>query len=167
MEILKNFGFEPVLLVAQIINFLIIFFLLKRFLYKPVLDVLKKRKDIAAESIKQAEETQKTLEKTIDQEKKILSKASLEAKTLLEDARNQSTVVTRELEEESRKQAEKILLETRAQIEQDSKDAENRLSQKVSELAQAMISKSLADSLSAKEQKEIALKALSKINKSK
>ena len=57
MEIIKNFGVEPVLLVAQIINFLIILFILKKFLYKPVLDTLKKREDSIKEGLKQAEES--------------------------------------------------------------------------------------------------------------
>jgi F-type H+-transporting ATPase subunit b len=167
MEILKSFGFEPVLLVAQIVNFLIIFFLLKRFLYKPVLDVLKKRKDLATDTVTQAEKTQKTLEKTLEEEKKILNKASEEAKKYLTDAKNQSLEVSKEIEEESRKQAEKILLEAKAQIEQESKDAEGRLSKKVSELAKVMISKSLEDSFSEKEQNEITKKALSKLEKVK
>ena len=54
MEILKTFGVDPIFLGAQIVNFLIIFYLLKRFLYKPVLGCLKTGRQ--NQGLKQAEE---------------------------------------------------------------------------------------------------------------
>ena len=43
MEILNNFGFQPTLFIAQIVNFLILAYVFKRFLYKPILKTLKDR----------------------------------------------------------------------------------------------------------------------------
>jgi len=165
MEIIKNFGVDPILLGAQIINFLIIFFLLKRFLYKPVLGMLKKREDKIKEGIKQAEEARITLERTLEQEKKIFAKAHDEAKALILDAKNQALEVSREVEENTKKQAEKILLDTRAQIEQDTKLMEQELAAKVSVLAQELLSKSLEGVFGEKEQKQILGKALKKLKK--
>ena len=56
MEILENFGLNPMLLIAQIVNFLIVLFILKKFLYKPVLEMLKKRQTTIKDGLKQAEE---------------------------------------------------------------------------------------------------------------
>ena len=109
MEILKTFGVDPILMGAQILNFLIIFYLLKRFLYKPVLGMLKTREDKIKEGMKQAEEARLTLEKTVEEEKKILNKAHEEAKSLILDAKTQAIEVSREIEENTKKQAEKIL----------------------------------------------------------
>jgi F-type H+-transporting ATPase subunit b len=165
MEILKTFGFDPILLVAQIINFLIIFYLLKRFLYKPVLGMLKTREDKIKEGMKQAEEARLTLEKTIDEEKKILAKAHEEAKSLITDAKTQAIEVSREVEENTKKQAEKILLDARAQIEQDSKRMETELGEKISVLAKDMLGKSLQGVIGEKEQKQIVEKAVKNIKK--
>jgi len=165
MEILKTFGVDPVLLGAQIINFLIIFYLLKRFLYKPVLGMLKKREDKIKEGLKQAEEARITLEKTLDQEKKILTKAQDEARKLIESAKIQAKDVGKEIEENTKRQAEKILLDARAQIEQDTKKMEQELSEKVSLLAENMLEKSLQGVFGEKEQKQIIGKALKNIKK--
>jgi F-type H+-transporting ATPase subunit b len=165
MEILKTFGVDPVLLGAQIINFLIIFYLLKRFLYKPVLGMLKKREDKIKEGMKQAEEARITLEKTLDQEKKILTKAQDEARKLIESAKVQAKDVGKEIEENTKRQAEKILLDARAQIEQDTKKMEQELSEKVSLLAENMLEKSLQGVFGEKEQKQIIGKALKNIKK--
>jgi F-type H+-transporting ATPase subunit b len=160
MEILKTFGIDPILLGAQVINFLIIFYLLKRFLYKPVLGMLKAREDKIKESMKQAEETRVTLEKTIEQEKAILNKASEQAKELVADAKNQAIEVSREIEENTKRQAEKILLDARAQIEQDSKLMEQELTMKISILAKDMLKTSLHGTINEKEQKQIVEKAV-------
>jgi len=43
MDILNQFGIKPVLLAAQVVNFLALLFILKKFLYQPILKVLKTR----------------------------------------------------------------------------------------------------------------------------
>jgi len=52
MEILKEFGIQPTLLLAQIVNFLIILFVLKKFFYKPIIKVLDARKKRIEVSLK-------------------------------------------------------------------------------------------------------------------
>lgn len=165
MEILKTFGFDPVMLGAQIVNFLIIFYLLKRFLYKPVLEMLKKREDAIAKGLEQAEQSRITLEKTLEQEKKILTKASEESKKIMEEAKLQAIEISKEIEENAKKLTEKMLTEARQQIEQDAKETEKKLSEKVSILAADMLTKSLQGLFGQKEQKQIADKALKEIKK--
>ena len=67
MDILENFGVEPVLLLAQIVNFAILLFILKRFLYKPILKVLEERKNKIETSMKQSEQIQKEFEEMNDE----------------------------------------------------------------------------------------------------
>lgn len=165
MEILKNFGFDPVMLGAQIVNFLIIFYLLKRFLYKPVLGMLKKRADKIEEGLKQAEESRLALEKTIEEEKKILSKAQDEAKKIVEESRIQAIEVSRKIEEDTKQQAERILAEAKEQINQESKETERKLSEKVSLLAENMLTTSLEGFFGEKEQKQMVSKAIKQIKK--
>lgn len=165
MEILKNFGFDPMLLAAQIVNFLIIFYLLKRFMYKPVLEMIKKREDKIAEGLKQAEEARITLEKTIEEEKKILNKASEEAKKITEEAKLRAIEISKEIEENTKQQVEKSLIEARAQIAQESESAERKLTEKISIVAKLMLTKTLEGAFGEKEQKQIVNKALKQIEK--
>jgi len=165
MDILKNFGVDPVMVGAQIINFLIIFYLLKKFLYKPVLGMLKKREDKIQEGLKQAEESRLLLEKTLEEEKKVLGKAQDEAKRIIEQSRSQAIEISQRIEEDTKKQADRIILEAKEQIDQESKATEQRLSEKVSLLAESLLTKSLEGFFGEKEQKEIAAKAAKKIKK--
>ncbi len=165
MEIIKNFGLDPILLGAQIVNFLIILFILKRFLYKPVQEMLKKREDTIKDGLKQADDGRLALEKALEEERKILRKAQDQAKKILEDAKAQSDRFGVELEEESRKRAEKILTDAQSQISQETKEAEKRLTERINELSIALLSKSVKEMFDEKEEKILINKALKKIKK--
>lgn len=165
MEILSEFGINPVLLGAQIVNFLIILFLVKRFALKPIMQVLKQREETIKEGLKSAEEARIRLEQATEKEKAILKKAHAEAKILLEDTQKQSQEILASAEKQARKQTEKILLEAREQIASETREAEKRLAEHASTLAIQFLQKAVAELLTEREQ-EIALKrALQKIKK--
>ncbi|PIR80361.1 MAG: ATP synthase F0 subunit B [Candidatus Levybacteria bacterium CG10_big_fil_rev_8_21_14_0_10_35_13] len=166
MEFLENLGFDPIMLGAQILNFLIIFYLLKRFLYKPVLDMVKKREDKITQGLKDAEDAQKALDKALGEEKKILSKASENAKKIIEDAKEEALILAKDIGDNSKTQTEKLLEEAKAKITLESLETEKRLSEKISTLAADMVSQSLKGLLSEKEKEEITKKTLKGIKHS-
>lgn len=165
MELIKNFGINPLLLGAQTINFLIILFLLKKFLYKPVQLMLKKRQDIIKEGLDKTEEARLLLEKTKEEEREILKSAQAESAKIIEDAKKESIAMLKTNQEEAKKQADRILKEAKEQIEKETKETEAKLAQKTSSLAIIFLEKVLKDIFSEKEQKEIMNKALGKIER--
>lgn len=165
MEIVKNFGLNPVLLGAQIFNFLIVFFVLKKILYKPILDVLKKRQTAIKDGLRQAEDARVKLEKVVIEEKNILRQAQLQSKKIIEDAKLESGEIVRRMNEEAKKQTEKLLTDAKEQIVRESIIAEKRLAVKTSKLAIAFLEKALKEFFKAEEQEEVVSNALRKIKK--
>jgi len=165
MDILEKFGVEPILLIAQIVNFLIILFILKKFLYKPVLDLLNKRKITIKEGLAQAEEARLKLEKVIIEEKQILKNAQLQARKIVEDSRQEALDSAREIQEEGKKQTEKMLNDARVQIGREFQETEKKLAVNVSKIAISFLEKSLERFFSNKEQDKIMKEALLKIKK--
>ena len=163
MEIIKNFGVNPILLAAQIVNFLIVFFILKKFLYKPILDLLKKRRITIQEGIQQAEKAREKLEKVIIEEKNILQSAQMTAKKIIEDAKQESIVITKQMNDNAKKQTERILNLAKDQIARESLQTEKRLAVNTSRLAVTFLKKALEEFFSQKEQKEVISNALKKI----
>ncbi len=106
MDFLKDFGVQPVLLAAQVVNFLILLFILKRFLYGPLLKVLATRRQKIEESLKNAQEIEKRLLEITKKEEAVLSKAFLEGEKLIAEASMQSTQIV----EEAKGEAEEIIL---------------------------------------------------------
>lgn len=155
------------LLIAQIVNFLIIFFILKRFAYKPVLEILKKREEEIKKGLKEAEESQKLLENAEQKEREILQKAQVEAEKMISDAKKEAQEEKDLATTNAKTEAEKILEQARLTISQETKEAEDQLTRKVGGIAITLLEKSLKGIFGEKEQKiliEKATKAISKEN---
>lgn len=165
MNILKDFGVNPVLLVAQIVNFLIILFLLKRFMYKPVLNILKKRENQIKEGLENAEEGQRKLEVATQKEIQILHKAQTQVDKIISDAKQDAEEIKAKANDSARKEAERMLEQARQNIEQEIKAAEERLTVRIGEIAISLLEKSLTGIFGEKEQKLILKKAQSQLMK--
>lgn len=163
MEIVKNFGLDPILLGAQIVNFLIILFLLKKLLYKPVLKILKERQEVVKEGIKKTEEARLLLEKTQEEEKEILKKAQSQASKILEDAQKQAETVLKNGEESTKNQTERLLKEARDQITIEAKETEARLAENISKVAADYLKKALSELFTEKDQKSVMERALKQL----
>jgi F-type H+-transporting ATPase subunit b len=163
MEILNNFGFEPILFLAQIVNFLIIFWVLKRFMYKPVLKLLDERREKIELGLKHAEEAERKLAESIQKEEEILKKAQSEAKKMLDEARNAREKMLKDAEEDTKKQVAKLLMEARALISEETTQASKKLEGQVSKLAIDFLNKSTKGLFGEKEQEIIMKNALKKM----
>ena len=167
MELLQEFGVNPVLLGAQIINFLIIAYVLKRYLYAPILELLKKREETIKKGQEDAVEAAKLLAKTEVKEREILKKAQNEAKALIEAAKTQQAEMLAQAEATTKAQAEAMLQEARASIAYEIRETEKRLAEHVSRLAVAFLQKSITGIFTEKEQNAIMANALTHLKKEK
>src|SRR6185312_4261913 len=163
MEILKTFGLDPYLVTAQIINFLIILYVLKRYLYPPLFNIFKKREELVKESINRAEENEKILENSKNQEKEIIKKAKATADEVIKEAREQSESIVKKAEEDAKQKADKILKDAKEQIALETAEAQKQLNKYVLKLSIEILEKSLSNVLTEKEQSEIVAKATKEI----
>lgn len=86
MDILNQFGINPILLAAQVVNFFLLLFILKKFLYKPILKVLAERRKKIEESLKNSEEIEKRLNEITEKEAEVILRAGKEGQKILQDA---------------------------------------------------------------------------------
>lgn len=164
MDILKNFGIDPVLVAAQIVNFLIILWLLKKFAYKPIFQMLQKRKDLIAEGVKDAQKSEEALNKALEKEKDMLKKAHVASQEVLTDAQKQASEILHAAEEQAKDRVAKMLDDAKKEIAQQTESAEKQLSKRTAQLAVAMLTKSLDTMVDAKTQKEVVSKVAKKLS---
>ncbi len=165
MEILHTFGLDWKLVAAQIVNFLIIFYVLKRYLYPPLFKVFKKREELVKDSINKADENEKLLEKSKIQEKEIIKKAKATADDVIKEARERSDDILKKAEEETKLKSDKMLKDARDQIALETAEAKKELNTYVLKLSVQILEKSLSNVLTEKEQSEIVAKAMKEIQK--
>lgn len=165
MDILKTFGLNWQLLLAQIVNFLIILYVLKRYLYPPLFKVFKKREELVKESIQKAEENEKLLEKARIQEKEVIKKAKVTADELIKESQEQAADIVKKAEEDAKQKADKMLRDAREQIALETEEAQKKLNEYVMKLSIEILEKSLSNVLTEKEQSDIVAKAMKEIQK--
>lgn len=107
MEILSNLGVDGRILLAQIVNFFILLWVLNRFVYRPLLAFLEKRTATIEQGLKDAKQAKEQLESARDEEEKIRQQAHQEAKALLVQA-----------ETAAKQQRELAITETKTKIDQ-------------------------------------------------
>ncbi|MBM3875416.1 MAG: F0F1 ATP synthase subunit B [Verrucomicrobia bacterium] len=96
----KTFGWNPQMFFSQVVAFVIVALVLKKFAYQPVLDMLDERKKRIAESLENAEKIKAELARTEAARQEILGKANADATKFIEEARAAAAKV---LEVESQK----------------------------------------------------------------
>ena len=83
MDALAQLGIDWKLLLAQVVNFGILLFILKRFAYQPMLQLMDERAARIEKGLKDAEAAEQKLRSVEEEEKAILAGARQQAKELL------------------------------------------------------------------------------------
>ncbi|MCX6734853.1 MAG: F0F1 ATP synthase subunit B [Candidatus Peregrinibacteria bacterium] len=91
MEIISTLGIDPKLILAQVVNFLILFFVLKKLVYKPVVALLEKRRTMVEQSVLNSKKIEERLAALEDERKKILAEASSNAMAAMEQAKKDAS----------------------------------------------------------------------------
>jgi F-type H+-transporting ATPase subunit b len=167
MEILTQFGVDKYLLAAQIINFLVIAYILKRFAYKPILKLLEDRKKTIAQGLSQADEARILLEQANEKESTLLKNAQAAARKMQDEAKKHAEEIMRKTEEDTKKRAEQMLLEAKEKIELEARTVEKRLEAHTTELAVAFLEKAVSSLFTPADQKAVLSRAVKELKGAK
>ena len=88
--IVKTFGIDWPMLIAQAINFLIVALVIWKFAFKNILSTIKEREKQIADSLVNADKIKLELEETEKQQQETLQEASLAAKKTISSAQEQA-----------------------------------------------------------------------------
>lgn len=160
MDFLADFGVQPLLLAAQVVNFLILLFILKKFLYKPILKVLETRKNRITLSLKQAEEIEKKLEQTKEQVDKMLAKASLDRQKIIDEANFEANQIIEDTKVRAASMAQKTLEQAEIQIGAEKEKMKWELRKDFSKMVMLVVQKVTGKILNQKGQKQLIDRAV-------
>src|SRR5256714_8588727 len=112
-ETAEQFGWKPKLFLSQVISFIIVALVLKRFAYKPILAVLEQRRQQIADAQLNAEKIKQQLAEAEQRHAEILAKANAEAQKMIEEARSSASHLADRKQQEAITAAEQILAKAR------------------------------------------------------
>ena len=160
MEILETFGVKPILLLAQIVNFIILLFLLNKFAYKPIMKVLDDRKHKIETSMRQAEEVEKKLAETEASQKEIIGRAERESTKIIEEARAAAKKLQDETMVETSNKMEEALLKNKDSIKLEREKMVSEVKADMADLVADTTKKVLGKTLTSGNNRELVNDAL-------
>ena len=120
-SILNNFGVEWPQFIAQLLVFAIVYLILKKFAFGPIVNVLEQRRLKIVEAMANADKVKKELAETEARKKQVLQEAMEQAQKIVAEAKESADAVRTRLEQEAVQESERIVARAReaGQIEVD------------------------------------------------
>jgi F-type H+-transporting ATPase subunit b len=149
---LEGLGINLGTLILQILSFIIVLVVLRRWVYGPVLNLLEKRSEMVAKSAEDARIASEARENAEKDAAKIVADAQAKAAQLVRDATERAEQVEREIRAEAEKEAGKARDEAMAAIEVEQARILGEVRSQVAKLAIAAAQKLIGEALDEKRQ---------------
>ena len=109
----ETFGFDLRIFLSQVVSFVIVALLLRKFAYKPILAALEERRQRIAERLLNADKIKAQLAEAEERYAEILSKANIQAQKMIDEARESAGHVAERKQQEAVAAAEQIVAKAR------------------------------------------------------
>jgi len=154
-DITKTFGVNWQLFISQLIAFIVVALVLKKFAYKPVLDMLEQRRERIAQAEANAEKIQAELAETKAERDKVLAEANQKAQEMIADAKEAAKQVGEAEGQKAIKQAEEIIRKAREATEADRDQMMSELKAEIGRLVVETTAKVSGKVLTAEDQQRL------------
>ena len=148
VQLFNTFGLDLKILIAQIINFSIVAFVLYRFAFKPVLATIEERQKTISEGLEFSEEAKAKLADSEKQHAATLQKAQQEAQAILAEARDNAKALMDKQAEEASARSEDMITKAKQAIDLERKKMLTEVREEVTRLVVDTSSKVLSKELS-------------------
>ena len=163
MEVLAKLGVDWKLLVAQVINFLVLLWVLRRFAYRPMLEFLEKRTKRIESGLRDAKRATEKLSEIEAKEREVLEEARKESTAMIARARESAEKTAEKIMIESREESERVLNETRKKIGAERESMRAEMKRELAGLVLLATEKVLAEKLKDANDTELIRKAVEKL----
>ena len=154
-------------LLTQLLSTLIIFLAVKKFLWKPVKNILAKRSEKIQESLDSAFKQNDEATKNLQESKKELDEAKLTSKEIIDSARTEANNLKTEIINDAKKQAQDKFDQAESRIEQRKSEVYDELHDEMVNVAMAAVSKLLEDKATSEDDKKALDKYIKEVNNKK
>lgn len=156
-------GINWKILVGQIINFAILFFLLRKFVFKAFSSILEKRKKVIEDGVRKSEDAEKNLAKirVLEQEMKAAGERS--AKEIIKSAEINAEKRKQEVLALAEREREGIILAAKEAAKKEREDEKEKQKKETVDLSFLLAGKFLKDKLTQEEDRKLLEKIASEL----
>ncbi|MDQ3278039.1 MAG: F0F1 ATP synthase subunit B [Bacteroidota bacterium] len=148
------------LLFWTLIAFLVVFFVLRKFAWRPILSSLEQREKSIAGSLATAEQVKREMAQLKSENEELMARAREERAAMLKEARDTKDRIVAEAKEQAKVEANKIILDAQQQINAQKMAALTDVKNQVGKLVVDVTEKVLRKQLAGNEAQESHIKGL-------
>jgi len=157
--LIETFYVDVKLLIAQAVNFAIVFAVLYYLLLKPLLSNMKERSGKIAESLENADRIEEKLKQTEGESKEIIFRAKKEAAAIVEEAVKKAEIKKGEMVERAKEEIGSIINKEKEAVRMEKEKILKEIRKEVAGLAVLAAEKLLSERFDAKKDEEIIKRA--------
>jgi F-type H+-transporting ATPase subunit b len=163
MKIFAAFGLDIKILIAQLINFGILLFILWKFAYKPMFKILDDRKKKIETGIENAAKAEEKLREMEEKEKKVLVEAKKEAAKILDEARLMAEESRKKNIEKTKEEIGQLINQEKENMRQEKAEVLKSINREVADLVMITVEKVIEEKMTGQKDEELIKKAISKL----
>ncbi|MBM7690684.1 F-type H+-transporting ATPase subunit b [Peribacillus deserti] len=142
-------------IIFQLIMFIILLALIKKFAFGPLMGIMKERESHIAGEIEAAENSRAEAKKALEEQRELIKQSRTEAAQLIENARKQGDAQREEIIAAARAESERMKESAKVEIEHQKEQAIAALREQVASLSVMIASKVIERELSEADQQKL------------
>ena len=154
----------PGLMIWTIVCFLVVLFVLKRYAFGPIQQMIDQRRERIEQAIAEADNAREEARHLLEEHRKLIGQAKAESEEILGEARRLADAQRDRVKQETEEDRQRRLEETRRQIEQATAQALGEIRNEVGKLSLLAAEKITRKSLTGADQQRLIDEALAEID---
>ena len=150
-------------IIFTIINFILLLFILKFILIKPVNKIMDDRRDGINASIKKAKEDEEKAEISRKEKEQLLLESKTKGREIVEEYKVNAEKISQEIIDEAKKESLIIMERSKVEIEREKHKAESEIKKQVIDLSLILSEKALEQHIDEKEHRRLIEDFISKV----
>lgn len=164
---MENLGIDYKLLIAQVINFAILFFIFRRFMAKPFMKMIKDERKKEEEKNRLEEEVKTKHARMLEEEQVWRKRIKNEQEKILDETRKEAEKLKAELSTNARTEAEDIVTRAKKQIEEERENFYKEVRKYITDTSILIVQQALKKYLTTDMQRHLTGEVISNLKKDK
>lgn len=153
---MENLGIDSKLLIAQLINFALFFFIFKKYLAKPFMKFISDEKQSTEDKEKLMVKAKAMEEKLKENEKTMKAALKKESDAQIQEAKESAQKIKAQLLEEAEKEIDDLKARAKKQFVQEQAEMQREAKQKISDISFLIVNSALKEVLTTEMRKKIS-----------
>lgn len=163
MELLKALGLDVRILIAQLVNFAILVFVLWKWGYKPLLKLMSDRRSKIEKGIEEARLAHEKLEKAEKDSDEILRQAKKKAADIINDIKKRAEEKKKEIVVSAQEEVAQVINSEKEKLQQEKIEISKELKNEMVDLIILATSKLLVEKVDVNKDKELVEKIIKEL----